>query len=340
MLGKNIGIDLGTSSVLIYVKGKGITLREPSVVAMEKPTGRIIKMGFEAQEMLGKTPKNIFASRPLKEGVICDYDTTEKMLGQFIKKACTNTLFRPNAVISVPPLINEVEERAVRQAVINAGAKNIELIESPMAAAIGSGIDITRPRGTMVVDIGGGTTDIAVMSLGDGVVSGSVKCGGDKVDEAIVRYIRKEFAVLIGERTAEEIKIKIGCACPRPEKLSLTVKGRSMTTGLPKEVTINSENVMHAIAGAADTVASAIHDILSKTPPELISDISADGIMLAGGASMLYAFDKMLAAKIGIHVFVASDASSCVATGAGIAADMIDNISQIKINLPRKRLWK
>ena len=340
MFGKNIGIDLGTSSVLIYVKGKGIALREPTVVAMEKPTGRILKMGFEAQEMLGKTPKNIFASKPLKEGVICDYDTTEKMLRSFIKKACPNTLFRPNAVISVPPLINEVEERAVRQAAINAGAKNIELIESPMAAAIGAGLDITRPRGTMVVDIGGGTTDIAVISLGDVVVSGSVKCGGDKFDEAIVRYVRKEYAVLIGERTAEDIKIKIGCACPRPEMLSMTVKGRSMTTGLPKEITITSENVMQALSGVTETVASAIHDILSKTPPELISDISADGIMLTGGQSLLFAFDKMLAARIGIHVFVASDASSCVAAGAGIAADMIDNISQIKVNLPKKRLWK
>ena len=190
MFGKNIGIDLGTSSVLIYVRGKGIALREPTVVAMEKPTGRIIKMGFEAQEMLGKTPKNIFASKPLKEGVICDYDTTEKMLRYFIKKACPNTLFRPNAVISVPPLINEVEERAVRQAAINAGAKNIELIESPMAAAIGSGLDITRPRGTMVVDIGGGTTDIAVMSLGDVVVSVSYTHLADRTKKSVWTYTR------------------------------------------------------------------------------------------------------------------------------------------------------
>ena len=221
MFRKNMGIDLGTSSVLIYVRGKGIVLREPAVVAIDKKTMKILKVGFEAQEMLGRTPKNIAAVHPMRDGIISDYDSTEQMLRYFIRKANGNSIFPPNAVVCVPSRINEVEERAVRQAVTNAGAKNIELIEEPMAAALGAGLDIGRPRGIMVIDIGGGTVDIAVICLNDIVVSESVKCGGNKFDEEIVKYVRKEFSCIIGERTAEDIKIKIGCVSPRAERLTM-----------------------------------------------------------------------------------------------------------------------
>lgn len=339
MFRKTMGIDLGTSSVLVYVRGKGIVLREPAVVALDKQSMKIIKVGFEAQEMLGRTPQNIVAIHPMRDGVISDYDSTEQMLRYFIRKANGNSIFPPNVVICVPSRINEVEERAVRQAVTNAGAKNIELIEEPMAAALGAGLDIGRPRGIMVIDIGGGTVDIAVIALNDIVVSESIKCGGNKFDDEIMKYVRKEFACLIGERTAEDIKIKIGCITPRPERLTMTVRGRNLATGLPKEFTISSDNVMQALSSVANTVAEAVHDVLSKTPPELISDISTDGILMTGGGSLIYGFDKFLSSKIGIHVYTAEDAISCVAKGTGIASDHVDNLSETKINSPRRKLW-
>ena len=339
MFRKNMGIDLGTSSVLIYVRGKGIVLREPAVVAIDKKTMKILKVGFEAQEMLGRTPKNIAAVHPMRDGIISDYDSTEQMLRYFIRKANGNSIFPPNAVVCVPSRINEVEERAVRQAVTNAGAKNIELIEEPMAAALGAGLDIGRPRGIMVIDIGGGTVDIAVICLNDIVVSESVKCGGNKFDAEIVKYVRKEFSCIIGERTAEDIKIKIGCVSPRAERLTMTVRGRNMATGLPKEFTISSDNVMQALTPAANTVVEAVHDVLSKTPPELIADISTDGILMTGGGSLLYGFDRLLSSKIGIHVYTAEDALSCVVRGAGIASDHVENLSETKINSPRRKLW-
>ena len=339
MFRKNMGIDLGTSSVLIYIRGKGIVLREPSVVAIDKKTLKIIKIGFEAQEMIGKTPKNLIAVRPTRDGVISDYDCTEKMLRYFIRKANGNSIFQPNAVICVPSRINEVEERAVRQAATNAGVRNLELIEEPMAAALGTGLDISRPRGIMVVDIGGGTTDIAVVSLNDVVVSESVKCAGDEFDKAIVKYVRKEHGIVIGERAAEEIKIKIGCVSPRPERLTMTVSGRSMSTGLPKEFTISSEQVLSVLQDSVKIITDAVHDVLSKTPPDLIADISTDGIILTGGGSMLYGFDKVISAKIGIPVYIADDPVSCVVKGAGQAVEYIDNLSETKINSPKRKLW-
>ena len=337
MFGKDIGIDLGTASVLIYVRGKGIVLREPSVVAIDRVSGRILKVGVEAQEMLGRTPGNIIAIRPLRDGVISDYETTERMLKYFIKKVNGKSIFKPNVIVCVPSRINEVEERAVRDATLNAGARSVELIEEPMAAAIGAGLDITRPRGIMVIDIGGGTADVAVISLGDVVVSESVKVAGDKFDDAIVKYVRKEYGILIGERTAEDIKIKIGCLSPRSEKLSMTIRGRCITTGLPKEFTISSEDTMDAFAEPGRTITDAVHDVLSRTPPELIGDISTDGIIMTGGGCLIYGFDRLIAARAGIHVYVADDAISCVARGTGAALDYIENLSGTKVNSPKKK---
>lgn len=337
MFGKDIGIDLGTASVIIYVRGKGIVLREPSVVAIDRGTGKVLRVGVEAQEMLGRTPGNIKAIRPMRDGVISDYETTEKMLKYFIKKVNGRTLFKPNVIVCVPSQINEVEERAVRDAAFNAGARHVELIEEPMAAAIGAGIDIMKPRGSMVIDIGGGTADIAVLSLGDVVVSASVKSAGDKFNEAIVRYVQKKFNILIGERTAEDIKIKIGSLSPRPEKLSMTVRGRSYTSGLPQEFTINSDDTIVAFSDTAAQIIEAVHDVLSNTPPELIGDISSSGIVMTGGGGLIYGFDKLIASKVGIRVDVAEDAISCVATGTGSALEYIEDITGIKVNSPKKK---
>lgn len=325
MFGYDIGIDLGTATVLIYIKGKGIVLREPSVVAIDKNTNRVIKVGKEAQEMLGRTPGSIVAIRPLRDGVISDYQTTEKMLKYFIKKVCGFSMFKPRVVVCVPSSITEVENRAVKEAAEHAGAKRpVELIEEPMAAAIGAGIDVAKPCGNMVVDIGGGTTDIAVISLGDVVVSTSVKMAGDKFDDAIIRYVRKKYNVLIGERTAEEIKIKIGCLVPRPETLTMEVKGRCLMTGLPKMFVIDSEEVREALEESAINISDAIHSILEKTPPELVGDISTNGIVMTGGGCLIYGFDQLISNRLGIHVYIADDAISCVAKGTGAALKYLD----------------
>lgn len=325
MLGYDIGIDLGTSSVLIFIKGKGIVLQEPSVVAIDKNTNRVIKVGTEAQEMLGRTPGSIVAIRPLRDGVISDYHTTEKMLKYFIKKVCAFSMFKPRVVVCVPSSITEVENRAVKEAAELAGAKRpVELIEEPMAAAIGAGIDIVKPCGNMVVDIGGGTTDIAVISLADIVVSTSVKIAGDKFDDAIIKYVRKKYNVLIGERTAEDIKVKLGCLVPRPEELKMEVKGRSLMTGLPKMFIIESEEVREALEESAINITDAIHGILEKTPPELVGDISSNGIVLTGGGCLIYGFDQFISKRLGINVKISEDAVSCVAKGTGAALKYLD----------------
>ena len=328
MFGYDVGIDLGTATVLIYIKGKGIVLKEPSVVAIDKNTGKVLRVGVEAQQMLGRTPGNIVAIRPLRDGVISDYVTTEKMLKYFLKKVCGRMIFKPRVVVCIPSSITEVEDRAVRDAARNAGARFVELIEEPMAAAIGAGIDVAKPCGNMVVDIGGGTADVAVISFGDVVESQSVKVAGDKFDEAIVKYIRKKYNVLIGERTAEDIKIKIGCMVPREEVLSLDVKGRCLLTGLPKVVTVNSEEMLEALHEPGLVIAEAIHGVLERTPPELVGDISVNGIYMTGGGSLVYGFDKLIANKIGIDVRVAEDAVSCVVKGTGAALDYINDLTQ------------
>lgn len=284
----DIGIDLGTASILVYVKGKGVVLKEPSVVAFDRDTNRIKAIGEEARLMLGRTPGNIVAVRPLRQGVISDYTVTEKMLKYFIQKAVGKQRFRkPLISICVPSQVTEVERKAVEDAAFQAGARDVKIIEEPIAAAIGAGIDIARPCGNMIVDIGGGTSDIAVISLGGTVVSASIKIAGDDFDDAIVRYMRKKHNLLIGERTAEDIKIRIGSAYPRPESVTVDVRGRNLVTGLPKTITVTSEETEEALKDTTSQIVEAVHSVLEKTPPELAADIADRGIVLTGGGSLL-----------------------------------------------------
>lgn len=324
--GTDIGVDLGTASVLVYVKGKGIVLKEPSVVAMERDTGKIISIGEEARRMLGRTPGNIIATRPLREGVIADYDVTEKMLRYFITKACGRSfLFRPRIMVCIPSGVTGVEERAVRQAALQAGARQAHLIEEPLAAALGAGLDISEPNGSMVVDIGGGTTDVAVLSLGGIVTSASLRVGGDKFDESIVRYIRREFNLMIGERTAEELKINVGTAYPqgKVENTSMSIRGRDLVSGLPKTVNVTSAQTYEALQETVDAVVSAVKEVLEKTPPELSADIINKGIVMTGGGSLLNGLDTLISKETSLPVHIAEDPLSCVALGTGKALSMI-----------------
>ena len=334
---KDIGIDLGTASVLVYIKNKGVVLREPSVVAMDKNTGKLLKVGTEAQAMLGRTPGNIVAMRPLREGVISDYDMTERMLKEFMKKVTSFSLFKPRLLICVPSGITEVEERAVVDAGIQAGARRAYLIEEPVAAAIGAGIDITKPDGHMVVDIGGGTADIAVISLGGVVESASIKVAGDKFDEAVIKYIRRKHNVLIGDRTAEELKINIGCVFPRPEEVSMEIKGRCLMTGLPRVFNVTSSEMIEAFEETSASVLEAIHGVLERTPPELVADISTNGIIMTGGGSLLWGFDQLVQSHTGIDTHVADDAISCVAYGTGKSLDSLDQMQDGTMNLSRRK---
>ncbi len=337
LFGKDIGIDLGTASVLVYMKGKGVVLREPSVVAMDKNTGKLLKVGAEAQAMLGRTPGNIIAMRPLREGVISDYDMTERMLKEFIKKVTSFRVFKPRLIICVPSGITEVEERAVIDAGIQAGARRVYLIEEPVAAAIGAGIDITKPDGHMVVDIGGGTADVAVISLGGVVESASIKVAGDKFDESVVKYIRRKHNVLIGDRTAEELKMKIGCVFPRPEEVTMDIKGRCLMTGLPRVFTVSSSEMIEAFEEVSSRILEAIHSVLERTPPELVADISTNGIVMTGGGSLLWGFDKLIESHTGIETRVAEDAISCVAYGTGKSLDSLDTMQDVTMNLSRRK---
>lgn len=317
MFSTDIGIDLGTANVLVYIKGKGVVLREPSVVAFDRDTNRILAVGSEARTMLGRTPGNIVAVRPLRQGVISDYTVTEKMLKYFINKAVGRRLRKPRITVCVPSGVTEVEKRAVEDATYQAGARRVEIIEEPIAAAIGAGIDISKPCGSMVVDIGGGTADIAVISLGGTVVSQSIKVAGDVFDEAIVRYMRKKHNLLIGERTAEEIKVKIGTAFKRPEIIQMDIRGRNLITGLPKTITVTSDETEEALRESAANVVEAVHSVLEKTPPELASDIADRGIVMTGGGSLLQGLDQLIESKTGINVITAEDALTCVAVGTG-----------------------
>ena len=315
MFSKDIGIDLGTASILVYVKGKGVVLREPSVVAIDKNTGKLLKVGTEAQQMLGRTPGNIVAIRPLREGVISDYDMTERMLKEFIRKVTSFRLFKPRIVICVPSGITEVEERAV----------------------IDAGIDIAKPDGHMIVDIGGGTTDIAVISLSGIVESTSIKIAGDQFDEAIVKYIRRKHNVLIGERTAEELKMQIGCVFPRPEEQTVEIKGRCLMTGLPRVFSVSSSEMIEAFEEVSTRILEAIHGVLERTPPELVADISTNGICMTGGGSLVWGFDKLIESHTGIETHVADDAISCVAYGTGKSLDDVDSMQDGTINLSRRK---
>ena len=314
----DIGIDLGTASILVYIRGKGVVLKEPSVVAYDRDTDQILTFGEDARQMLGRTPGNIVAVRPLRQGVISDYQITEQMMKHFITKALGRRIYRkPLIAVCVPSGVTEVERKAVEDATRMAGARDVRIIEEPIAAAIGAGIDIIKPCGNMIVDIGGGTTDIAVISLGGTVVSTSVKIAGDDFDEAIVRYMRKKHNLLIGERTAEDIKIRVGSAYPRPEADYMDVRGRNLVTGLPKTVKISSEETEEALREHTTQIVEAIHGVLEKTPPELAADIADRGIVLTGGGSLLRGLEDLIAAKTGINTMTAEDPMTAVAIGTG-----------------------
>ena len=317
--GTDIGIDLGTASVLVYVKGKGVVLKEPSVVAFDRNTNKIKAIGEEARLMLGRTPGNIVAVRPLRQGVISDYTVTEKMLSYFISRTVGKSLFgrKPRISVCVPSGATEVEKKAVEDATYQAGAREVSIIEEPVAAAIGAGIDIAKPCGNMIVDIGGGTADIAVISLGGVVVSNSIKVAGDDFDEAIVRFMRKKHNLLIGERTAEEIKINVGTVYKRPENLTMAVRGRNLVTGLPKTVTVTSEETEEALREPAYQIVDAVHNVLERTPPELAADISDRGIVLTGGGSLIQGLEELIEEKPGINTMTAEDPLTAVAIGTG-----------------------
>lgn len=338
-LAKDIGIDLGTASVLVYVKGKGVVLNEPSVVAINKDDGRLLSVGADAQAMLGRTPGNIVAIRPLREGVISDYDMTERMLKEFIRKVSGSFhhIFKPRVIICVPSGITEVEERAVVDAGLQSGASHVYLIEEPVAAAIGAGIDITKPEGHMVVDIGGGTSDIAVISLKGVVESASIKVAGDQFNEAIVKYMRRKHNILIGERTAEQMKMQIGCVFPPEEEMTMEVKGRSLITGLPELISVSSAEMLEAFEEPVERIMEEVHLVLEKTPPELVADISNNGIVMTGGGSLVRGFDKLVTARTGIHAMVAENAIQCVAEGTGKSLDSIQDMQDGTMNLSRRK---
>ena len=325
--GNDLGIDLGTATVLVYVKGKGILLKEPSVVAINKNNNKVLAVGEEARKMIGRTPGNIVAVRPLRDGVISDYDITERMLKEFIKKACgKGRIVAPRVMVCVPSQATEVEKRAVMDATKNSGAKKVHIIEEPLAAAIGAGLDITKPNGAMIVDIGGGTTDIAVISLGGVVVRKSIKIAGDKFDESIIKYVRNKYKIMIGEKTAEDVKIKIGSAFKDSRKLTTTMKGRNLITGLPDEVEISTEEVREALAEPVSVIVEGVKSILEKTPPELAADIIEKGILMTGGGSLLYGLNKLIEENTGVTVEIAHNSVEAVAEGTGQVLSYIDKL--------------
>ena len=320
MFSKDIGIDLGTANTLVFMKGKGIVMREPSVVAVDVRTEDVLAVGTQAKEMIGRTPGSIVAVRPLKDGVIADFDITATMLKHFIRKALHNSSFsRPRVVVCIPSGVTEVERRAVEDAARQAGAKDVEVVEEPMAAAIGAGLPVAEPTGSMVVDIGGGTAEVAVISLGDIVTSVSVRVAGDKFDEAIISYVKKKYNLLIGERTAEDIKIRIGSAYPteETENATMEIKGRNLVDGLPKNVVVSADEVREALGDSLQTIVEAIKNTLEKTPPELSADIIDHGIMLTGGGALLRGLDQLVSRETGMPVHVAERPLDCVVDGTG-----------------------
>lgn len=336
--GSDLGIDLGTATVLVYVKGKGVVLKEPSVVAINKNNNKVLAVGEEARRMIGRTPGNIVAVRPLKDGVISDYDVTEKMLKAFIKKALgKRRVIAPRVMICIPSEATEVEKRAVIDAAMNSGAKKVNLIEEPLAAAIGAGLDITKPDGHMIIDIGGGTTDIAVISLGGIVIRQSIKVAGDKFDEAITRYVRMKYKLIIGEKTSEDLKVSVGSVFKGSRNISTTIKGRNLIAGLPGEVIISTEELREALMEPVSMIVESVKSVLEKTPPELAADIIEKGILMTGGGSLIDGLDKLIEENTGINVSIASNTVEAVAMGTGEVlkyADKLDNnISNKEITL-------
>lgn len=337
MFGKDIGVDLGTANVLVHIRGKGIVLNEPSVVAIESTSRRVVAVGEEARRMLGRTPGNIVAIRPLREGVIADFEITEVMLKHFIAKCVGKGLFsQPRVAVCIPANITSVEQKAVRQATEAAGARQVYLIEEPKAAAIGAGLDITQPSGSMVVDIGGGTTDIAVLSLGDVVTASSIRIAGDKFDEAIVRYIKRMHNLLIGERTAEDIKIRIVSVFRDGRREEIDIRGRDMVSGLPKTVVVRTQEMCEALQESVTAIVASAKSVLERTPPELAADIFDKGIVLTGGGALLDGMDKLLMQELEVPVHVADDPMTCVARGTGLFLENIDKWGK-PADIPRVR---
>ncbi len=338
LFSRDIGIDLGTANTLVHVQGKGIVIREPSVVAVDKRTGTVHAVGDAAKSMIGRTPGHIVAIRPMKDGVIADFDVTQSMLKHFIEKAYTGGILgRPRVVVCVPSGVTEVEKRAVEEATLQAGAREAYLIEEPMAAAIGAGLPVDDATGSMIVDIGGGTSEVAVISLGGIVTAKSLRVAGDELDAAIIYYIKKEYNLMIGERTAEDVKINIGCAYPKPQEEYFEIRGRDLLAGLPKNITISSNEVLEALKEPVYAIIDCIKATLEKTPPELSADIMDKGIMLTGGGALLWGLDKLISEETGIPVNIADRPLDCVVLGTGKALDEIDALKKVLISTRKMR---
>ena len=342
LFSNDLGIDLGNSNVLIYADGKGLVVREPSVVAVDKNTGKILQVGASARNMLGRTPGNVVAMKPLRDGIISDHEMTVRMLSAMFKSATTASMFapKPRVVISVPSGVTEVEERSVINAAIEAGARRVYLIEEPLAAALGAGLDIKGAKGHMVVDIGGGTTDIAVLSMNGVAVSSSLKVAGDAFDEAIARYVRRQHGLVIGEVTAETVKIQLGQVYPRSDERSMNIKGRDAKTGMPKVITLVASEIYEVLRRPARQIADEVMAVLEQTSPELVSDISENGITLTGGCSQIWGMDLLLMERTGIACILADDPDSCTAYGAGKSLAWINNMQEGPINIARKRAMR
>ncbi len=327
---KDVGIDLGTANTLVYMKGKGIIMREPSVVAVDTKSDEVRSVGAEAKAVIGRTPGSIIAVRPLKDGVIADFDITANMLENFLKRACGNSMFvRPRVVICIPSGVTEVERRAVKEATMKAGARQVSVIEEPMAAAIGAKLPISEPTGSMIVDIGGGTAEIAVISLGGIVAARSVRMAGDMFDQAVIAFIKRKYNLLIGERSAEQVKIEIGSAYALEPEMTMEIKGRNLVDGLPKNIVIHSEEIREALLECLERIIEAIKETLERTPPELSADIIDHGIVLSGGGALLRGLDKLIQSETGIDVHVAENPLDCVALGAGEVLDHVDMLSEV-----------
>ncbi len=342
LFSNDLGIDLGTSNILIYVDGKGVTIREPSVVAIDKNSGKILQVGASARNMMGRTPGNIAAMSPLKEGIISDHELTVKMLLELFRSASKSNWFtpKPRVVISVPSGITEVEERTVINAAMEAGARRVYLIEAPLAAALGAGLDIKGPNGHMVVDVGGGTTDIAVLSMNGVASSSSLKLSGSTFDEAIARYVRRKYGVIIGPSTAEDVKIEIGSVAPRPDNSAMVIKGREVKTGIPREISVTSAELLESLQYPAMAIADEVLAVLENTSPELVGDIAENGIILTGGGCQIWGLDQFLSQRTGIMCSIADDPGSCVAYGCGKSLAWINHMTEGPINIARKRAMR
>lgn len=337
---KDLGIDLGSSNILIYQAGKGVILREPAVVALDKNSGKVLQVGAAARNMLGRTPGNVAAIHPIRDGVITDFEMTSKLLTELVRRVVKNSIIKPRMIVAVPSSITEVEERAVIQAATEAGARRVYLIEEPLAAGLGANLDISTPKGRMVVDIGGGTTDIGILSMNAVANSASIKVAGVAFDEAIMKYVRRKYGLVIGRNTAEEAKHSIGCVYERPERLEYTVKGRNVKNGLAGEVVLTGDDMLEALKRPARQIVERVLDVLETSTPELVSDIAENGIVLTGGGSRIYGMDRLLQEWTQMNCMLADDADSCVAFGCGRSIAWMNHMQENTINIARRRLLR